>query len=487
MSSPPPPPPLPPAPETRRLRAALDALPELVISFDSRGRVADVNRFSQRLLGCSQAELQRRPSRMLDLLPHADRVWLQQSLRQAVNGETLSGSMSVNGPAGLVRLTVQLLPLRDDIAKAEPLQPVVVLRGQPVAEGRAPRPQAPSGPLSEYGLITASLVHDLNNALSVLANSLDTVSLELPTFVRELASDALSTCRSVSEDLKSLSEGAGGLQSRVVRMSPLLEQVVDELREAGSALPLISLHDELGDASCMADAAALARVMRELGARARRVKATSLEIRAKLLGDKVLIEFTDDGLGMSEEQVQRIARPHLPDGSRRRLFDFPVLRGVARAYGGELSLRSRPDLGSSFLLTLPASARPLAPTREALPPLPKTILVVEDDPELRRSLTWLLRAREVIVFTAGEGQEALSVLADNPRIQLVLLDLAMPGVDGLSTLHRMRERGDTRPVIMMSGYADEAQAAECQALGALGFLGKPFRIRELQALLSDPR
>ncbi|MCB9744784.1 MAG: response regulator [Alphaproteobacteria bacterium] len=475
--------PPPPASETRRLRAALDALPELVLSFDNRGRVADVNRFGQRMLGCSQAELQRQPTRMLDLLPVNDRVWLQQSLRQAVNGESTQGELSINGPEGLVRLTVQLLPLRQEPEKAEPLQPVVVLRGQPVASGRPRRAAPPAGRLTEYGLMTASLVHDLNNALSVLANSLDAASAELPELVRDLASEALATCQSVSEDLRALSEGAGGLQARSVRVSPLLAQVVDELQEAGPSLPLIHLDDKLGDASCRVDNAALARVLRELGQRARRAKATTLEIRARQVGDTLAIELRDDGLGMSEEQIQRLSRPLLPDGSRRRLFDLPVLRGVARAYGGELELRSRPDLGSTFTLTLPAEDRPKPVAPATLPPLPRHVLVVEDDPELRRSLTWLLRARSVTVFTAGEGQEALAVLASNPRIQLVLLDLAMPGVDGLATLHRMRERGDTRPVVMMSGYADEAQARECAALGALGFLGKPFRLRELRELL----
>lgn len=98
------------------------------------------------------------------------------------------------------------------------------------------------------------------------------------------------------------------------------------------------------------------------------------------------------------------------------------------------------------------------------------VLVADDDDLVREVVAAVLRGEGYEVRTARNGAEALEEARGGP-LHLVLLDVQMPGMDGWTVLSRLRERGCTAPVIMMSGYATEAEALH---RGAEAFLGKPF-------------
>lgn len=108
-----------------------------------------------------------------------------------------------------------------------------------------------------------------------------------------------------------------------------------------------------------------------------------------------------------------------------------------------------------------------------------TILIVEDDAPLRRALRTSLRARDLVVREAGSGEEAL-VLAADRRPDLVLLDLGLPGIDGLETIARLRAFTDA-PVIVLTARDRPSEKVAALDAGADDYVTKPFDIDELLA------
>lgn len=106
------------------------------------------------------------------------------------------------------------------------------------------------------------------------------------------------------------------------------------------------------------------------------------------------------------------------------------------------------------------------------------IIVVDDDQDLRENLDEILTSAGFAVTLASDGEEALERLAHH-RFDLVLLDLVMPGLGGLETLRRIREKLPRLPVIMFSAFASVENAVEAMRQGAQDYVTKPFRVETL--------
>ena len=164
----------------------------------------------------------------------------------------------------------------------------------------------------------------------------------------------------------------------------------------------------------------------------------------------------------------------------------PALDEEARARLGIVAV-IRKELGATLFL----SAVELAIKQSEQPPArsgasPKlngmgTILAVDDDPAVLRMLQLVLTQRGAKIITAGSGEEALKLLSKNP--DLVLLDVNMPGMDGLLTLKKIRAVRPDLPVIMASGVGEEDVAREALKLGAYDWIAKPFNIDYLQTMV----
>ena len=116
--------------------------------------------------------------------------------------------------------------------------------------------------------------------------------------------------------------------------------------------------------------------------------------------------------------------------------------------------------------------------------MPKTVLLVEDDPDMREELGWLIEDLGYPVVTVAGGREALAALADMPAPCLAIVDLMMPDMDGWQLRARLLEQPSLAsiPVVLLSGVADlEAQA---KAMDVVGYLTKPLDLDELSRLLA---
>ncbi len=167
---------------------------------------------------------------------------------------------------------------------------------------------------------------------------------------------------------------------------------------------------------------------------------------------------------------------------------FTMAEDIVRAHGGYLVTGSaaRPALFRVRLPVEPSAEAPLIVPEAATARGHETILVVDDEPGLRTLAKAGLHQRGFDVITAENGDQALEILrAGQPRIDVVLLDLSMPGLSGERVLRAIRNFRPELPVIIASGYATMESQTAWNAAGAQGFVAKPYRIQDVAQKLRE--
>lgn len=199
----------------------------------------------------------------------------------------------------------------------------------------------------------------------------------------------------------------------------------------------------------------------------------------------VLIAVRDTGHGMPPEIRARIFEPFFTTKTRGKGtgLGLATAYAIVKAHGGAIDVASEVGRGTEIRIFLPASekvVRPAAPE----PPLERaerrTILVVDDEPTIRDLTHDILVELGYEVLLASSGRAALEkYAAERERIDLVILDIIMPGMDDLETFRRLREIDPQARVLLSSGYSPEGTASEALKSGAIGFVQKPYRVADL--------
>jgi PAS domain S-box-containing protein len=207
-------------------------------------------------------------------------------------------------------------------------------------------------------------------------------------------------------------------------------------------------------------------------------------------GERIEIEVQDTGPGVPEEDAARIFSPfeQVDVSSSRRHgglgVGLHVARRLAVAMGGDITLESRPGEGARFTVRFeaPLSAPAPPPVAQAAPGLvPKEVLCVDDNPRNLFVLGAMLRAAGHAVAECASGEEALACMATR-KFDVVLLDMVMPGMDGLGVLARLRAgegpNRDTRVIACTANVLPE-QVATYLAAGTASVLSKPIDIKAM--------
>ncbi len=214
------------------------------------------------------------------------------------------------------------------------------------------------------------------------------------------------------------------------------------------------------------------------------------------LGRHVELSVTDEGTGMDAETQRRIFEPFFTTKAEGRGtgLGLSTVYGIVHQSGGSLSVESALDKGSTFRVFIPvaqgrdawvpAGATPAARGTE-------TILLVEDEPEVRRVCALTLRALGYQVVVADDAEHAIKICASTDRVvHAVLTDVVMPGISGVALVDRLRGLRHGLRVLFMSGYTDR-QIVDASTLNAsAAFIHKPFTPdalgKQLRALLDAP-
>jgi two-component system, cell cycle sensor histidine kinase and response regulator CckA len=197
------------------------------------------------------------------------------------------------------------------------------------------------------------------------------------------------------------------------------------------------------------------------------------------------VSVTDTGIGMSENTRRRIFDPFFTtkEKSRGTGLGLASSYGIIKNHGGIITVYSQRNHGTTFNIYLQLSQKEIHQEMESEGAVVKgseTILLVDDEDMIIDVGLAMLKKLGYRVITAQSGFEAIEKIKDlGNEIDLVILDLIMPGMDGGKTFHRIREIHPRIPVLLCSGYAVNGQAKEILRKGCNGFIQKPFNITEL--------
>jgi len=361
--------------------------------------------------------------------------------------------------------------------------------------------------MEAVGQLTGGVAHDFNNLLTAVIANVDLFD-KLPGTTPEQHAFAAAAMRAAERGARLVKQLlAFGrrqmLRPEVADVNRLLDEFMPLLRRAVGETIEIELRQDSDLWPCLLDAAQFEAAMLNLALNARDAMRTGgrlvIETRRAVHGsgvggdlewkpgDYVAISVADTGTGM---------RPYVRDHAFEPFFTTkPVgegsglglsqVYGYAKQMGGHVTLDTAEGEGTTVTVYLPQAkapgVQPAAPARREQPIAAngKTILVVEDDGEVRHGVEAALGALGYRVICAADGAEAISVLGGERPIDLLFADVVMPrGVSGVDVAREaVRLRQGIR-VLLTSGYAAEAEMAE-DAEGRFQVLAKPYRQHEL--------
>jgi CheY-like chemotaxis protein len=211
-------------------------------------------------------------------------------------------------------------------------------------------------------------------------------------------------------------------------------------------------------------------------------------------GDYVAITVADTGIGMTPEIAARATEPFFstkPVGKGTGL-GLAQVYGIARQSGGTMRIDSREGEGTSIGLILPrvepgaglADGEAAAPALDAVAAPAARVVVVDDDPDVRFFLNTLLDELGHDVESFEGGEAALAALDGAPPPDLMLIDFAMPGMNGAQLARLVRERHPDLPIVFVTGYA-ESEQLEGAAGAEVPVLRKPFGLEALSSTVAD--
>jgi signal transduction histidine kinase/ActR/RegA family two-component response regulator len=373
---------------------------------------------------------------------------------------------------------------------------------------KAEEAQRQSQKLESLGLLAGGVAHDFNNLLVGILGYADLLVAEATpgTTAHEAGTTIGQAARRASELTRQLLALARLGQHREERVD--LHAVVEEVTKLlGRTLDKsIRLETRLhaGAHTVRGDPGQLQQVILNLAVNARdampaggtlTLETATVDGRAGsgipglAPGEYVALHVTDTGTGIPGEHLARIFDPFFttkPVGKGSGL-GLATAFGIAKGHGGSIRVESEAGAGSTFTVYLPALAGDAAATPAPEDPPRRgsgVVLVVDDEEIVRRTADRVLASLGYEPALVAGGREALAWLsgrADPPAA--VLLDLAMPEMDGRTCFGEMRKRHPDLRVVVCSGFSQTGGAQELLSAGAVAFVQKPYRTIELARAL----
>jgi two-component system, cell cycle sensor histidine kinase and response regulator CckA len=368
-----------------------------------------------------------------------------------------------------------------------------------------------SARLEAVGRLAGGVAHDFNNLVMIIKGYSDL-----------LLDSATAESRPYLEEIKQAGDRASGLTRQLLafsRKQVLETQVLDpnqSVRNMAKMLRVLigedielltTFSDKTG--RVQADPGQLEQVVMNLAVNARDAmpKGGKLIIETQacqldaayaathpevIPGAYVLLAVTDTGSGMSKDILEQVFEPFFTtkDPGKGTGLGLATVYGIVKQSRGHISVYSEPGIGTTFKIYLPSVEKPVA----ELTPQPGnliskgegTVLLVEDEPALRRLAGESLQRLGYQVLQAGNGLEALKVAEQHPgTIDIVVTDIVMPRMGGPELVENLKQKRDPIGVIFMSGYTETALLENASLGTDAVLLNKPFSTELLASKISE--
>jgi PAS domain S-box-containing protein len=368
--------------------------------------------------------------------------------------------------------------------------------------------------LESLGVLAGGIAHDFNNLLMAVLGNLDMAQED--TAPSSPARDSIEQAMQASRRATDLTRmmlaysGRGAFVTAHLDLNRLVQENAELLRTSVSRNATLRLSPAPGSVFVEADPGQVQQVVMNLITNASDAIGEAVGVVALRTGlcaaDAVLlagsrledkpepgrfayVEVADSGCGMDQATQQRLFDPFFSTKATGRGLGMSAVLGILRGHRGAIFVDSTPGRGTTIRVLFPASAhqeasRPdsaTAPKAKQAAPFAGTALVVDDDDSVRGVCAALLRRLGFTVLSAADGDQALALCQEHGKdLGLVLLDLTMPGLDGVATYRELKKLRPQLGVILCSGYSESDALARFHGEGLVHFLQKPYELQPLR-------
>jgi PAS domain S-box-containing protein len=492
--------------QLRLLAGIVESSDDAILAADLTGTVTAWNGGAEELYGYTAAEAIGQPASFLVPEERADEP--HELLARVGAGEPVSQfeteRVHKDGTAVPVLLTVS--PVRDEHAQIVGISAIAhdISKRKQAEEAlrRSEEHLRQSQKMEAIGNLAGGIAHDFNNILMVIrmcaAMRLDEASgdaeredLERIDSAAERAAELTHRLLAFSRqqvlepeitDLNAAAEEAHGLLQRLIpetiEVYRELEPDIEPILVDRSELTQVILNLAVNARDAMPDGGTLA------------LRTTNVFLDADYASEHLdvkpgaytMLQITDTGVGMDAETQARAFDPFFTTKADGTGFGLATVEGIVKQSGGHIWLYSEPGLGTTFKLYFPVattgsrieSARPTATLTGG-----ETILLVEDEEQVRRLVGSALRSFGYAVLEAAHAEEALELAEATAHIDLLLTDIVMPGLNGHELAQRLVASRPGLRVLFTSGYPADAALREGIAAARAAYLEKPYLPDEL--------
>lgn len=497
-----------------RMRAIFEAEPQCLQFISRDGTVIEINS-----AGRAMWEAQEAP----EIIGKSVFPWVvpaQQALfrtvhRRALEGETITQEFEIQGFKGTRRsVVVTAVPLRDwtgDIV-------AVLCAAQDISDRKAIEAQFRQAQKMEaVGQLTGGIAHDFNNLLGVIVGNLDLLRLEMETKPVPRQLELVDRMLDASERGASLTHRLLAFSRRqtlhplLVDINRLMTSMSSMLRRTLGGTIDVSAHETRGLWPVKVDPGHLESAMLNLAINARdampqggkltltsantTVDADFAEAYPDLEpGDYVMITVSDDGVGMPADVLERCFDPFFTtkEVGKGSGLGLSMVYGFVRQSGGYVRIDSAPGRGTVVYIYLPRSTEDIDERKErgAQSLVPRgsgeTVLVVEDNIDMRLLSVSALKDLGYRPVEAGSGKDALGLLERDPTVQLLFSDVLLPGgMTGFELARQAALRWPTLKVLFTSGYTEKSILPEDVTERGWQLVPKPYRWADLGRKIAD--
>lgn len=482
--------------------SAIDA----VITLDEELRVQVFNPAAERMFGCTQAQALNQP--LDNFVQERHHTLLREYLsRSSKDGATLGTTVPINGrhtngEEFPIEASISQTRLHGQNVYTAILRDLTEKQKSEKTRSQLESRLRQSQKMEAIGTLAGGIAHDFNNILGAVMLNIELARGELPAghpSHEYLAALKTSSIRARDLVRQILAFSRQQEQQRtVLRLERIVAEALKLVRAALPANIVINLHLCSDGPSIIADPTQLHQVLTNLStnaAHAMRERGGELEIHQQSVtvtkemaatspdlqpGDYVELTVSDTGTGMTPEVLERIFDPFFttkPLGEGTGL-GLAVVHGIMKDHDGAIVVDSTPGKGTRFHLYFPAVDLPESTVNDPNHPIPRgqgqRILVVDDEDALLKVNQRTLERLGYSVTAFTSPTVALEAFRMNPALfDLVITDLAMPGLSGVDLSRELKNFRPECPIIITTGYTASLDTQNVKSLGLAGIIFKP--------------
>jgi len=348
--------------------------------------------------------------------------------------------------------------------------------------------------MESIGTLASGVAHDFNNILGIILPNAELIKMRAepespPARFADIIANASKRAAQLTRQLLSLSR-KDPVSLRVLSLNEMIQTTGKLLGETLDRKIRLEFDLTNETTNIKADETKIEQVLLNLAINARDAMSDGgvLKFTSRVNNDQVIVQVTDSGIGIDRETLPKIFDPFFTTKEKTKGtgLGLSIVYGIVKQIGGTIDVKSEVGSGTEFILSFPSCTekrrKPVHQTVKARGGSEK-ILIADDEPDMLNLLKSVLTELGYSVVSACNGIEAVESATDDVR--LIILDMIMPEMDGVSALRLIRQKSPDVKVLVCSGYTSPEKAPVLEALGIDGFIHKPFQVVKLASTVRD--